>query len=351
DLHISRETNKFTFKVYRKPTDRGILLNYKSNHSYNTKATVVRAGILRAYEYCEDKSLRRAELKNVYEILYQNDYPQHFIDKVHHKVKVCYKRKMAKLNTPAANATQTLAPVCVQTDGGVNATSVSASAPRAPAQRPSILNIPYVPGVSELIHKAAKKNFDNMRVVFSCKNNLRKSLMHVKPKKKPLLKNCVYKIKCECNAVYIGQTRRNLSCRLKEHKEACKTKQNESNRNHNKLALHAQKMNHNFDFKNAAVIHFEQNFHKRIVAESMAMVACEKAISQSSRNIDKIFWQSIKDDGKIVSGKNYFSEKARLDDVTNAQCAITNVRKRVPTLPRPQRRPAAHSYDMRIRAT
>jgi predicted GIY-YIG superfamily endonuclease len=253
----------------------------------------------------------------VYQILYNNNYPHHFIAKVHHKVKSCHLRKLEKTRADA-RAAAAAANNIVHTPaspGGAPADAVNVNA--APKTGfVSTLKIPYVPGISESIHKIAKQCLkDKIRVVYSCKNTLRKLLMHVKPKKKPLLKNCVYQIECECKAQYIGQTN-SLTRRIKEHKDACKKTQQETNKNHNKLALHAQKMNHSFNFENTTVIHFEENRNKRVVAESMAMIAKENVISQSSRNIDKIFWKNIKDDEQSARGKKYFCEKASFNSVS-----------------------------------
>jgi hypothetical protein len=93
DILISRDTNKLNFTVYRKPTDLGILLSFDSNHSFATKATVARAGLKRAYEYCENKDDRENELSKVYQTLYKNNYPRKFINKVHEKVKMSIAQK------------------------------------------------------------------------------------------------------------------------------------------------------------------------------------------------------------------------------------------------------------------
>jgi ABC-type antimicrobial peptide transport system ATPase subunit len=115
------------------------------------------------------------------------------------------------------------------------------------------------------------------------------------------------------------------------------------------LALHAQKTKHKVDFDNVSVIHFENKWNKRLVAESMAMIASENVISQSSRNIDKIFWKNIKVDGKKERGKKYFCEKARLNDVTGAH----NVSQNTAVQPLPNaapKRPLHCSYFLRTRA-
>ena len=323
DIHIHRSENKLAFKVYRKPTDKGILLNFNSNHSFSTKATVARAGLQRAYLYCENGKDRREEIKRVYHILYENDYPHHFIAKVHEKIKQCHLRKLANLRA-AQTPTNDVA-------NGTNAGDANTANIAPKPKFKSVLNIPYVRGISETIHKIVKKCCgDKLQVVYSCKNTLRKMLSHVKPKQKPLLKNCVYKIECECAAKYIGQTTRALKTRVKEHKDAIKKTQDESNKNHNRLALHAQKTNHKVDFENVSVVHFENKWNKRLVAESMAMIANENVISQSSRNVDKIFWKNIKLDGKKERGKKYFCEKARLNDVRDGAQQNTHTRPRSP---------------------
>jgi hypothetical protein len=99
------------------------------------------------------------------------------------------------------------------------------------------------------------------------------------------------------------------------HKDEMNKIQNECNKNHNRVALHAQKTNHKFDFENVSVLHFESNWNKRIIAESMAMIAKQSVISQSSRSVDKIFWKAIIDDEKKAKGKPYFCEKASLKSV------------------------------------
>jgi predicted GIY-YIG superfamily endonuclease len=267
---------------------------------------------------------------------------------VHEKVKNCFEKKCEKANKQL-NAT----PADTVTAGDVTKEKLEKK-----VDFKCTLKLPYVPRISEGIHKITKKLLnDKVRVVFTSENTLRKNLMHVKPKTKPILKNCVYQIECECHAKYIGQTKRPLTTRVKEHQKALNHEQNEHDKNHNRLALHAQKMKHKFDFVNTTVIHFEKRWNKRVVAESMAMVAKDNVISQSSRNIDKIFWRNIKNDEKSDRGKKkrYFCEKARLNDVT-AAAAVQNVSQNTavqPPLPPPNtapKRPLHCSYFFRTRA-
>ena len=38
--------------------------------------------------------------------------------------------------------------------------------------------------------------------------------------RKPLIRNCVYKYACPCGKVYIGETKRRLAVRIKEHEKS-----------------------------------------------------------------------------------------------------------------------------------
>ena len=86
--------------------------------------------------------------------------------------------------------------------------------------KPTLIMLPYVAGVSERIRKACR-NY-NIKVVFRSGPTFRSMLTKVKdalPVK--MQANVVYEIPCTCRKVYIGETKRRLGTRLKEHKDAC----------------------------------------------------------------------------------------------------------------------------------
>ena len=80
--------------------------------------------------------------------------------------------------------------------------------------------IPYIRGTSETIARVLQPY--NIRVALKPITTLRRLLTNVKDKDKPEdTQGAVYKIKyCDCQASYIGETGRNLSTRLTEHKRA-----------------------------------------------------------------------------------------------------------------------------------
>jgi hypothetical protein len=224
--------------------------------------------------------------------LYNNNYPHHFIAKVHKKVKDWFASKIANKNKTTLDKT--------------NKTDTSDKTTKS-FVRP--IKMPYIQGLSEQITRHVKQTLkNNVRVVFSNDNSVRKHLMRVKPKMKPLLKNCIYKVTCSCGAVYIGQTRRALMRRIREHIRDMEKEQNVYNKNHNQIAHHVQTNNHVINLKDIIVIHFERRYHYRTAAESMAMESENgNVVSQTSRKTGKMYTRIIK---KL--GPHYFKEKARL---------------------------------------
>ena len=79
--------------------------------------------------------------------------------------------------------------------------------------------IPYIKGTSETIAQILVQPY-NIRVAHKPITTLRQLLTEVKGKDEPNNRQgAAYKIKCcDCQATYIGETGRNLSKRLTEHK-------------------------------------------------------------------------------------------------------------------------------------
>jgi len=95
--------------------------------------------------------------------------------------------------------------------------------PRGPEEdqeeesRSPVMMIPYVAGMSEDIRRVCRK-FD-IRVVFKSRRTL--CLMLTRVKDTLHKSNVVYCIPCSCSQVYIGETKRRLQTRLKEHPDTC----------------------------------------------------------------------------------------------------------------------------------
>ena len=104
-----------------------------------------------------------------------------------------------------------------------------------------------------------------IRVAHKPITTLRRLLTNVKDKDKPEdRQGAVYKIKCcDCQASYIGETGRNLSMRLTEHKRA--TRNGDVN---NHIAEHHLKTKHQIDWDSATCITYCTDYYQRLTLES-----------------------------------------------------------------------------------
>ena len=123
--------------------------------------------------------------------------------------------------------------------------------------------IPYIRGTSETIARILQPY--NIRVAYKPITTLRRLFTNVKDKDKPEdSQGAVYKIKCcDCQASYIGETGRNLSRRLTEHKRA--TKNGDVN---NHIAEHHLKTKHQIDWDSATCITYSTDYYQRLTLES-----------------------------------------------------------------------------------
>jgi hypothetical protein len=231
-------------------------------------------------------------ISQVYKILHKNDYPNHFINKIHQKVKIYVAKKAKAPAPPQPNGQNQPSNAAPNTDNTITHT----------------LTLPYIQGKSEILQKITKKHFPSIRVTYKSKNTLRNQLTHVKPKADISLNNVVYKISClDCEGIYIGETLRNAQTRVKEHKAKLKHMQDEQDNNHNKIALHAQKHNHNINFEGTEILAHEDNYRKRKTKEAVAMISLNNTFSKPSATINPIWHPLIKE-----YGREYFKTKSLL---------------------------------------
>ena len=123
--------------------------------------------------------------------------------------------------------------------------------------------IPYIRCTSETLARILQPY--NIRVAHKPITTLRRLLTNVKDKDKPEdRQGAVYKIKCcDCQASYIGETGRNVSTRLTEHKRA--TRNGDVN---NHIAEHHLKTKHQIDWDSATCITYSTDYYQRLTLES-----------------------------------------------------------------------------------
>ena len=183
DVCVERVRNVLQTTVFRKKTHTGQYLNYESNHQKSVKEGVAYSLFDRAKSLCSNQDGLNLELKKVEDDLAKNGYP-------HSIIKKCKNHRDKTL----------------ESENQQN-------------EKYSYMAIPYVPGLSEKIRRVGRKY--NIRTAFKTQNTLRQSLVKTKPKNGTQeSKNCVYSIKCNgCSGEYIGQTKRPLNVRIKEHRD------------------------------------------------------------------------------------------------------------------------------------
>ena len=115
--------------------------------------------------------------------------------------------------------------------------------------------IPYIRGTSETIARILRPY--NIWVAHKLISTFRRLLTNVKGKDKP---GAVYKIHCsDCQPTYMGETGRNLTTRLTEHKRA--TKKGDLNNN---IAEHHLKTSHAIDWDSATCLTYSTDYYRRI---------------------------------------------------------------------------------------
>jgi len=123
--------------------------------------------------------------------------------------------------------------------------------------------IPYVRSISGSFLPIVKKyGFD---IAFSVPNTLNRFIKRGKDIIEPMLQNdCVYIIEClNCDMTYVGQTKRRLCTRLKEHM----TDINKKKGLLSVVSNHRLEHNHEMNWSETTILDIEPSFTKRIVSE------------------------------------------------------------------------------------
>lgn len=184
-----KEDGHLDITVYRKPTHTDRYLNFNSHHPTRVKRGLVRCLYDRAREVTQSADNLKKEEDHLMEVLRNNGYPKQFIHR---------------------SSFPTQAP---------NPDAESLTEDTADDRKPLVM-LPYVANMSEDIKRVCEKF--GLRVVFKSGLTIRSMLTRVKdpiPMDKQSM--VVYQIPCSCGQVYIGETKRRLETRLKEHRDAC----------------------------------------------------------------------------------------------------------------------------------
>ncbi|XP_011872187.1 PREDICTED: uncharacterized protein LOC105564436 [Vollenhovia emeryi] len=148
------------------------------------------------------------------------------------------------------------------------------------------VTIPYISGVSD-ISQILKKHDIHTRFSVLKKLNVivRKGKDRIVDSKQTEL---VYKINCiNCDASYIGQTKRHIETRIKEHCNDIK----KPTSNHSVVSKHRTLLGHEFDWHNPTILHKESHHRKREIAEMFFIKKSHNTINlqQDTDNLNPIY--------------------------------------------------------------
>ena len=243
-----REDGSISVSVYRKPTHTDQYLNFNSNHPTSTKEAVISALLRRANDIVSDPKDLDEEKDRITNVLTSNGYSNQSITKV--------KRKMERK----------------QGTNNLDNNNVEKTEPK------KYISLPYVPGTSELLRRIFSTH--NIKCSFHSPTTLRRFLS--KPKDQVPIEeqnNVIYKIPCgDCQAVYIGETKRSFGTRYKEHFSAVKN----GNVAKYEIAEHSWKYDHRIDWDNKTIIDRERFLIARKAKETIHSLADKNHINSIS---------------------------------------------------------------------
>jgi len=255
NVSIVKINNKLISNWYRKSTFSGRYINFYSNHplqyKLNTITNLVDHAIL-----LSDKQFHENNLKLVKDILKINDYPKHIIDE--------------QINKRCKNI----------------AFNKANSATNVIDNNNYRLLFPFVGKVSFDL-KSILKNMIDVRFTVP------KKLNRLIKKGKDQLKNSqvtevVYKLNCnKCDKVYIGQTKRYLGTRVKEHLNNIKS----TSGNYSVVSNHRLLFNHDFQWDKPNILHKKRNRKKREIAEMFLIKKFDNNINlqKDTENLNPIY--------------------------------------------------------------
>ena len=193
DILIKHSENKLTSSWHCKPTDTGLILNFRAMAPKCYKRSVIQGFVHRVYRSCSSWKKFHESLTKAKRILERNQYPPSFYDPI-------ILDTIEKLVNPLNNKATDDKPESDCTTKKVH------------------LVLQYRGLPTENFIKQLKQAKAPIQPIITMKK-LRSFLPSLKPEIQSHLKSCVvYKITCPgCTSCYVGQTRRHLITRFKEH--------------------------------------------------------------------------------------------------------------------------------------
>ena len=140
-------------------------------------------------------------------------------------------------------------------------------------QEKCIQNKPILPLPYNSFTEVLKRSLTNVEVVFQSNRSLASLLGNTKDKLYPHQQKGIYKIACSnCEATYIGQTRRAIKTRIREHWSECSSRYNNIHIYKSAVAEHMAQNNHSFSMENDVEILYTTSNERVLDAVETLMI-------------------------------------------------------------------------------
>jgi len=196
DLTLKRNKDELVIDWFHKETFSGRYLSFYSSHPLCHKIGSIFSLVDRAV-LLSHPTFHRKNLKLV-DLLLDNGFPLNIIfNKINIRLKKLFNSKLKYHNN----------------------TQEPVKLPSEHTEERKCMSIPYIKDISE--KAASALNANDYLVGYRCLNTLGKFIKAQKDKNTPFdNNNVIYKIFCkDCDASYVGQTKRKLKTRIKEHQK------------------------------------------------------------------------------------------------------------------------------------
>jgi len=226
DVKLTRNMDgSVSTSTYRKPTFTGVMLNWNSLTSIKYKKGLINCLLDRSNKICSSNEQKILEMEDLRNILLANNYPSLVIDKQFEKFEKYKQLNVDKITNPD--------------------------------EKIKYLSLPFINDKSETIarkiQETVRSHFSNinLRVAFKSPATLSSHFPFKDKVTDPSkLSMVVYHLKCKnCDADYIGQSKRICNIRMDEHQKPTKNKTNPSH-----VYEHNIIPGHEIDFDNVVIL-------------------------------------------------------------------------------------------------
>ena len=206
DVSVSYKSGKYQTQVYRKPTNTGVIMNYKCDAPLTWKRSLIKCLLKRAFVNSSNYNVFLIEIKTLRAILKNNAYPDNFVHNVMSQFLSEYGNTAQDFELKKIDQRNRKPQLLVKEFDDV------------------YIKIPYVGKPSTKLHQTINQRMRSYGLWVKAAYNTKKvaSYFSLKSKCSSLFEgNVVYEFSCsrDENKTYVGCTRRQLFRRINDHND------------------------------------------------------------------------------------------------------------------------------------